>query len=63
MATTSSDIESFLQPLYVDILKIHSLARAFAITYEKLAAESLDQFLPTPISDSILRPDGDEKGR
>jgi hypothetical protein len=63
MATTTSDIEHFLEPLYIDIPKIHSLARAFATTFERLAARSLDQFLPTPISDSVLRPEGDEKGR
>jgi hypothetical protein len=62
MATTTSDIENFLQPLYLDIPKIHSLARAFASTFEKLAAESLDQFLPTPISDSVLRSRWDETG-
>jgi len=33
------------------------------VTFTRLAAESLDQFLPTPITDSILRPVGDEKGR
>jgi len=63
MASTTSDIELFLQPLYIDIPKVHSLARAFASTFAYLALESLDQFLSTPISDSVLRPEGDEKGR
>ena len=59
----ASDIESFLHPLSVDISKIHRLARAFSLTFANLAAFSQDQFLPTPISDSVLRPEGDEKGR
>ena len=63
MARPACDIDIFLQPLHVDISKIHSLARAFASTFRRLAAESLDQFLPTPISDSVLRPKGDEEGR
>jgi hypothetical protein len=56
-------MDDFLRPLHVDIPKIHSLARSFYRTYTSLAAESQDQFLSTPISDSILRPSGDEKGR
>ena len=62
MATTIPSIEGFLQPLSINVDKIHSLARAFARTYERLAAESLEQFLPTPISESVLR-FGDEEGR
>ena len=62
MDTTTSGIERFLQPLYIDIPKIHSLARAFAKTFERLAAESVDQFLSTPIPESVLR-QGNEKGR
>jgi hypothetical protein len=56
-------LDDFLRPLHVDVPKIHSLARSFCRTYTHLAAESQDQFLSTPISDSILRPSGDEKGR
>ncbi|RYO74903.1 hypothetical protein DL764_010647 [Monosporascus ibericus] len=41
-----------------------ALAREFRLTFERLAAESTDQFLPTPIAESILRPEaGQEKGR
>jgi hypothetical protein len=63
MATTRLPLDDFLRPLHVDVPKIHSLARSFCLTYTSLAAESHDQFLSTPISDSILRPSGDEKGR
>ncbi|KAE9371175.1 putative hexokinase family protein XprF [Stipitochalara longipes BDJ] len=63
MATTRLPLDDFLRPLHVDIPKVHSLARSFCRTFTRLAAESHDQFLSTPISDSILRPSGEEKGR
>jgi hypothetical protein len=63
MAMKRLPLDDFLGPLHVDVSKIHSLARSFCRTYTKLAAESQDQFLSTPISDSILRPSGNEKGR
>lgn len=53
----TSSIDEFLRPLEVDVEKIHRLARSLRDTYLKLAAESTDQFLPTPISESILRPE------
>lgn len=57
-------IEEFLSPLHVDVEKIHRLTRRMRDAFEKLAAESTDQFLSTPISESVLRPDeGDERGR
>jgi hypothetical protein len=64
---SSASIEDFLRPLNVDIEKIHNLARSLKDTFENLAAESTDQFLSTPISESVLRPDfdddDDERGR
>jgi hypothetical protein len=63
MATTRTPLEDFLQPLNVDIPKVHNLARSFCTTYARLAAESHDQFLPTPVSDSVLRPTGNDEGR
>jgi hypothetical protein len=63
MATTPTPLEDFLQPLKVDIPKVHRLAHSFSSTYTSLAAESQDQFLPTPVSDSVLRPTGSDKGR
>ncbi|EKD21695.1 hexokinase-1 [Drepanopeziza brunnea f. sp. 'multigermtubi' MB_m1] len=64
MTTTreSQSADSFLLPLQVDTSKIRSLARSLHSTFTSLAAESQEQFLPTPISDSILRPEGDENG-
>jgi len=58
-----SPLEDFLQPLAVDVRTCHSLARSLSDTFTRLAKESQEQFLPTPISDSILRPEGDAVGR
>lgn len=63
MATSTDPLKEFLKPLYIDIPKIHHLAKSLCDTYTRLAAESLDQFLPTPISDSVLRPGGESHGR
>jgi hypothetical protein len=60
MATPVS-IEEFLEPLYVDIDKINRLSQLFLETFEKLAAGSENQFLPTPISEAILRPEAKRK--
>lgn len=49
-------IEEFLEPLSVDIDNINRLSQLFLQTFEKLAADSENQFLPTPISEAILRP-------
>jgi hypothetical protein len=58
------DIDEFLRPLRIDVVTAHQLAHEFRQTFKQLAAESLHQFLPTPISESILRPTaGSEKGR
>jgi hypothetical protein len=56
-------LEHFLQPLHIDVQKWHALARSLCATFTRLAKESQDQFLPTPISDSVLRPEGDVEGR
>ena len=63
MATTNPSLDDFLRPLSIDIPKIHKLARSLCDTYTNLAKESQDQFLPTPISESLLRPAGDAEGR
>jgi hypothetical protein len=63
MATTRQSLDDFLRPLHIDIPKIHSLARSLCDIYTRLAKESPDQFLSTPISDSVLRPSGDARGR
>jgi hypothetical protein len=59
MATT---LDNFLSPLYIDIPKIRDLIRSLSETFTTLAAESSEQFLSTPISDSVLKPDGKERG-
>ncbi|KAI5867016.1 hexokinase-7 [Durotheca rogersii] len=59
-----SNLEEFLRPLYMDAAKAHALSRELYETFRQLSAHSLNQFLPTPISESILRPtEGKEKGR
>ena len=64
MASTGSDLESFLSPLYVDDSLVLRLSRDLCTTFKQLSAESKDQFLPTPISESILRrTDGADHGR
>jgi hypothetical protein len=61
----ASSIENFLCPLEIDVAKLCRLMRSLRQTYEKLAACSEDQFLPTPILESVLRPEieGDESGK
>lgn len=48
-------LDDFLQPLAIDTLTLVELSRELASTFRALSAESLDQFLPTPISEPILR--------
>lgn len=55
-------IQEFLEPLAVDEERICALARSFAETYKFLARNSQDQFLSTPITESLL-PSGTEEGR
>ncbi|KAK3324308.1 actin-like ATPase domain-containing protein [Cercophora scortea] len=54
--TTTTAIADFLKPLDIDSNVVWELSRELASTFKTLSAESLDQFLPTPISESILRP-------
>ncbi|WYZ46049.1 hypothetical protein EsH8_IX_000274 [Colletotrichum jinshuiense] len=51
-----SALQQFLQPLQVDNNKIHTLSRLFYSNFKDLAIRAEDQFLATPISESILRP-------
>ncbi|OTB07504.1 hypothetical protein M426DRAFT_71627 [Hypoxylon sp. CI-4A] len=46
-----SDIQDFLKPLAIDEAKAHALSHEFCRTFQQLSADSLDQFLPTPISE------------
>ncbi|KAI1172810.1 MFS general substrate transporter [Nemania sp. FL0916] len=60
----SPELESFLKPVHIDVTTAHVLTHELYLTFQQLAAESSAQFLPTPISESILRPTGGrERGR
>ncbi len=50
------ELDEFLRPLRVDAKLVHQLSREFGANFQQLAAESTDQFLATPISESVLRP-------
>ncbi|KAI0107528.1 major facilitator superfamily domain-containing protein [Nemania sp. FL0031] len=63
-ATMTPELACFLKPIHIDVPKAHVLTHELYEAFQHLAAESLTQFLPTPISESILRPTGGhEKGR
>ena len=49
-------LDEFLSPLQITTAVVHELSREFCTTFKQLAAESEYMFLPTPISESILRP-------
>ncbi|ESZ97719.1 hypothetical protein SBOR_1906 [Sclerotinia borealis F-4128] len=63
MTTDPPTLEHFLQPLDVDIEKIHALAKSLCETFKQLAKESKNQFLSTPVSEGVLRPEKEAKGR
>ncbi|KAI1376226.1 MFS general substrate transporter [Hypoxylon crocopeplum] len=44
-------IDDFLKPLSLDEAKAHALSHEMCRTFQHLSAKSLNQFLPTPISD------------
>lgn len=60
---SKESLDDFLRPLRVDIGILSELARRFEGTYRRLAAESEEQFLGTPVRESLLRPGGIERGR
>jgi hypothetical protein len=63
MATAAS-LDAFLQPIHIDLETVQSLSRELEETFRQLALNSAEQFLPTPITEPILRPPaGVEKGR
>ncbi|KAI9649827.1 N-acetylglucosamine kinase 1 [Ciborinia camelliae] len=63
MSSDPTILVDFLQPLNVDITKIHALARSLCETFKHLAKESTNQFLPTPITEDVLKPEIEGKGR
>jgi hypothetical protein len=62
-AGPSLSLQEFLQPLSIDLPRVIALAVSLSNAYRTLAAESDNQFLPTPISDSTLSPSAAEEGR
>lgn len=52
---SATDIHRFLEPLSIDVDRSYELSRKFLVNFRDLAANSRDQWLPTPISESILR--------
>ncbi|KAK0643440.1 hypothetical protein B0T16DRAFT_415897 [Cercophora newfieldiana] len=62
--STNRAIDDFLKPLEIDSSRISELSTELALTFSTLSSQSADQFLPTPISESILRPvAGQDRGR
>ncbi|KAJ1331599.1 hexokinase [Microdochium nivale] len=60
----SLDMDDYLSPLRCDTDTAHQLSHELLRTFQHLSAESLVQFLPTPIAESILRPpEGPRQGR
>lgn len=60
MAPTKDELlAQFLEPLNLDLDTCNQLSSRFLQNFSDLAAESTQQFLPTPISESILRPIAD----
>ncbi|KAJ2907369.1 Hexokinase-1 [Zalerion maritima] len=56
MAIRNSALKDFLKPLGTNSPLLHQLVKDFCITFRELAADSHDQFLPTPVFESTLRP-------
>lgn len=57
-------IEDFLAPLRIDDETVLELSREMSRTFVELSANSDTQFLPTPISESLLRRvNGADRGR
>lgn len=56
MALQSAKLDDFLQPLAIDTSIVLKLSKELGSTFKRLSRESLEMFLPTPISESILRP-------
>ncbi|CAK7228477.1 hypothetical protein SCUCBS95973_006892 [Sporothrix curviconia] len=56
MPEASLGLEAFLERIRVDDERVYKLSCEFSSTFTRLAAESMDQFLPTPITESILLP-------
>lgn len=61
---TPPSLDDYVAPIRCTADTAHQLSHELYRTFQRLSAESLDQFLPTPIAESILRPAGGHpKGR
>jgi hypothetical protein len=56
MASQNPTLDDFLRPLAIDTSVVLKLSKELGSTFKRLSQESLEMFLPTPISESILRP-------
>lgn len=57
-------LDDFLRPLHITDDTVHSLSQELYSTFLRLSNKSDNQFLPTPISDSLLRRvDAADRGR
>jgi hypothetical protein len=57
-------LDDFLQPLRITDEAVLVLSRELYIKFSELSTKSDNQFLPTPISESLLRRvDGADRGR
>lgn len=57
-------LDEFLSPLRIDDRTVLELSRDMSRTFTELSANSETQFLPTPISESLLRRvNGADRGR
>ncbi|KAK4226170.1 hypothetical protein QBC38DRAFT_235629 [Podospora fimiseda] len=55
MMASPTNLTDFLAPFSIDTKTVHSLSHKFTFNFQKVAAESETQFLPTPITESILQ--------
>lgn len=62
MGSGTMVLDEFLKPLAVDPHLLLDLSREMRTTFERLCRDSGDQFLPTPISESIMRAGADRRG-
>lgn len=63
MTSPKTILDEFLQPLDIDINKVHALAKSLCETFTQLSKESTTQFLATPVFEEVLRPEVEGKGR
>lgn len=62
MGSGTMAYHEFLKPLAVNSSLLLDLSHDMTTTFERLCKESEDQFLPTPISESIMRAGAGRRG-